>query len=62
MKLMEKVKLGIRFLKVWGKPPQHTKTFSPEELALLMEDAGFTVEKKLIGKRTKALFAIGKKN
>jgi len=63
MKFMEKMKLGIRFLKVWGKPPQHTKTFSPEELASILEDAGFTVEKsKLIGNRTKALYVIGKKN
>ena len=29
MKLYEKIKLGLRFLKVWGKPPRHTHTFSP---------------------------------
>ncbi len=63
MRLLEKIKLGIRFLKVWGKPPQHTHTFSPEKLASLMEDAGFAIEKsKLIGNRTKALYLIGKKN
>lgn len=63
MKFLEKIKLGIRFLKVWGKPPQHTHIFSPEKLASLMEDAGFRIEKsKLIGNRTKALYLIGKKN
>ena len=63
MKLLEKIKLGIRYLKVWGKPPQHTHAFSPEELASLMEDAGFAIEKsKLFGNRTKALYLIGKRN
>ena len=62
MKWFEIIKLGIRFLKGWGKPPQHVHTFSPEKLASLMENAGFTVEKsKLIGDRTKALYLIGKK-
>jgi len=62
MKWFEKIKLGIRYLKVWGKPPQHVHAFSPEKLASLMETAGFTVEEaKLIGNRTKALYLIGKK-
>ncbi len=62
MKLLEKIKLGIRFLKGWGKPPQHVHTFSPEKLSSLLENAGFAVEKsKLIGNRTKALYLIGKK-
>ncbi|MBW2409410.1 MAG: class I SAM-dependent methyltransferase [Deltaproteobacteria bacterium] len=63
MNLMEKIKLAIRFLKTWGKPPKHTHVFSPERLASLMQDAGFTIEKsKLIGNRTKALYLIGKKS
>ncbi len=62
MKLLEIIKLGIRFLLGWGKPPQHLHTFSPQQLASLMQDAGFTVEEsKLIGNRTKALYLIGKK-
>lgn len=62
MKLLEKIKLGIRFLKGWGKPPQHVHTFSPEKLSSLLENVGFAVEKsKLIGNRTKALYLIGKK-
>lgn len=56
MKLLEIIKLGIRFLLGWGKPPQHLHTFSPQQLASLMQDAGFTAEEsKLIGNRTKAL-------
>ena len=63
MNLMEKIKLGIRFLKAWGKPPRHTHAFSPEKLASLMENAGFTIEKsKLIGYKTKALYLVGKKS
>ncbi|UCD91327.1 MAG: class I SAM-dependent methyltransferase [Desulfobacterales bacterium] len=63
MNLKEKIKLGIRFLKTWGKPPQHTHAFSPEKLASLMEDSGFTIDKsKLIGYKTKALYLVGKKS
>ena len=63
MSLKEKMKLGIRFLKTWGKPPKHTHVFSPEKLASLMEDAGFTIEKsKLLGYKTKALYLVGKKS
>jgi ABC-2 type transport system ATP-binding protein len=62
MHLLEKIKLGVRFLKVWGKPPKHTHIFSPEKLAGLMERAGFVIqESKLIGTRSKAVFVIGKK-
>ena len=62
MKLFEKIKLGIRFLIVWGRPPRHVHTFSPENLASLVEDAGFIVERsKLIGTKTKAIYLLGKK-
>jgi len=62
MHLLDKIKLGLRFIKVWGKPPKHTHIFSPEKLAGLMENAGFAIEeKKLIGNQSKAVFVIGKK-
>jgi hypothetical protein len=62
MHLLDKIKLGLRFIRVWGKPPKHTHIFSPEKLAGLMVGAGFaTEEAKLIGKRSKAVFVIGKK-
>jgi len=62
MHFLEKIKLGIRFLKTWGKPPKHTHIFSPEKLAALMENAGFSIEEaKLVGTRSKAVFVIGRK-
>lgn len=63
MKPWEKIKMGLRFLKAWGKPPAHTRSFSPENLTSMMEKAGFTVQMaKLLGNRMKALYAIGKKD
>ena len=62
MKLWEKIKMGVRFLKTWGKPPAHTHSFSSEDLTTMMADSGFVIEtSKLIGDRTKALYMIGKK-
>jgi len=62
MKPLEKIKLGFRFLKVWGKPPRYTHSFSLESLGSLMESAGFTIEQaKLLGDKTKTLYLIGKK-
>jgi len=63
MKPLETIKLGFRFMKVWGKPPKYTHRFSPDSLVSLMEAAGFTIEEsKLLGDKTKALYLIGKKN
>ena len=63
MKLWEKIKMGLRFVKSWGKPPAHTHSFSPADLASIMEDAGFAIEtSKVIGDKTKALYLIGRKD
>jgi ABC-2 type transport system ATP-binding protein len=63
MKLWEKIKMGLRFLTTWGRPPAHTHSFSPNNLAEMMEYSGFAVEtSKVIGTRTKALFVIGRKD
>ncbi|MCA9933169.1 MAG: class I SAM-dependent methyltransferase [Ardenticatenaceae bacterium] len=62
MKKFDIIKMGARFLRAWGKPPQHTSSFSPESLASLMESAGFFVnESGLLGNKTKAVFMIGQK-
>jgi ABC-2 type transport system ATP-binding protein len=62
MKLLEKIKMGVRFVKSWGKPPVHTHSFSPENLASMVKDAGFTIrEAKVIGNKTKALYIISQK-
>jgi ubiquinone/menaquinone biosynthesis C-methylase UbiE len=63
MKPWEKLKMGLRFLKAWGKPPAHTHSFSPEGLASMMKDAGFVIKtSKVIGDNTKALYIIGQKD
>ncbi len=63
MELWEKIKMGVRFLKSWGKPPVHTHSFSPDDLASMVKDAGFTIKtSKLIGNKTKALYIIGQKS
>ena len=62
MHLLQKIKLGVRFFKAWGKPPKHVHVFSPERLAALMKNNGFVIEEaKLIGNSSKAVFVIGKK-
>ena len=62
MKLWEKIKMGLRFVKSWGKPPAHTHSFSPDDLTSMMKDAGFAIKtSKVIGTRTKALYIIGRK-
>ena len=63
MKRWEKFKMGLRFLKSWGKPPAHTHSFSPENLASMMKGAGFAIKTlKVIGDNIKALYAIGRKD
>ena len=62
MQLWEKIKMGLRFVKSWGKPPAQTHSFSPDDLASMMTDAGFTIESsKVLGNKTKAVFIIGRK-
>ena len=62
MKPLEIIKLGFRFIKVWGKLPKYTHRFSPDSLGSLMESAGFSIEEsKLLGDKTKTLYLIGKK-
>jgi len=62
MKLLEIIKLGFRFIKVWGKPPRHTH-FSPDSLCSLIESTGFSIEEsRVLGDKTKSVFIIGKKN
>lgn len=62
MQLWEKIKVGLRFVKSWGKPPAHTHSFSPGDLELMMKDAGFTIKtSKTIGTKTKAVYIIGRK-
>jgi ubiquinone/menaquinone biosynthesis C-methylase UbiE len=63
MKWFEIMKMGIRFLRRWGKPPPYSKSkLSPDELRSLVESAGFKVEEvQLIGDKSKAIYLKGRK-
>ena len=63
MSLWEKIKMGIRFARTWGKPPAHAHSFSPQDVESLLEQSGFNIEQsKLIGNNTQALFLVGRKS
>jgi len=63
MKRFEKMKMGIRVLRKWGKPPGYFQgNLSPDELCSLVESAGFKVEEvQLMGDKMKALYLKGRK-
>jgi len=62
MKWYVKIKMVIRFIRKWGRPPAHYRNLSPDELRSLVESAGFKVEVvQLIGENTKALYLKGRK-
>jgi ABC-2 type transport system ATP-binding protein len=62
VKLFEKIKMVIRFIRKWGRPPAHYRNLSPDELRSLVESAGFKVEEvQLIGENIKALYLKGRK-
>ena len=62
MKWFEKMKMGMRFLRKFGRPPGYSRNLSPDELRSLVESAGFKVEEvQLIGDRSKAIFLKGRK-
>jgi len=63
MSVWEKIKMGLRFAKVWGKPPEHTHSFSPKDVESMLGEAGFVIEQsKLLGSKIKALFLVGRKS
>ena len=63
MSLLKKMKLVIRYLRKFGKPPSNNKSFSQDELAAMINEAGFAVEEtELIGNDTKAVCLTGKKD
>jgi len=62
VKWFEKLKMGIRFLRKWGKPPGYFRKLSPDELCSLAESAGFQVEEiQIVGDQAKALYLRGSK-
>ena len=62
MKKWDAIKMAYRFLKVWGKPPEFTHRFSPDDVAKIAKNTGFDViQCELIGNRTKSVFLMAKK-
>ena len=63
MQRFEKMKTGIRYLQRWGIPPRRGRSdLSCEELACLVESAGFVVDKlELIEAGSNALYLKGRK-
>lgn len=62
MKWFEKMKMGMRVLRKFGRPPRSSRNLSPDELRSLVESAGFKVEEvQLIGDRSKAVYLKSRK-
>jgi ABC-2 type transport system ATP-binding protein len=62
MKWFEKMKMGMRVLRKFGRPPVSSRNLSPDELRSLVESAGFRVEEaQLIGDKSKAVYLKGRK-
>jgi ABC-2 type transport system ATP-binding protein len=62
MKWFEKMKMGMRALRKFGRPPSSSRNLSPDGLRSLVESAGFKVEEvQLIGDRSKTVYLKGRK-
>jgi len=62
MKWFEKMKMGMRALRKFGRPPSSSRNLSPDGLRSMVESAGFKVEEvQLIGDRSKAVYLKGRK-
>ena len=54
------LKLGLRYLRRWGRPPASNRNISLDELVQLTQDAGFLVKDEvLIGRKVKAACLTG---
>ena len=62
MNRFEMIKMGMRALRKFGRPPSYSRSFSPDELRSLVESAGFKVEEvQVIGDKSKAIYLKGRK-
>jgi ABC-2 type transport system ATP-binding protein len=63
MRVSQKVTLGLRYLAKWGLPPRQGRDdMSPDELALIVESAGFKVQNvQLMEAGSNALYLRGQK-
>lgn len=57
MSLSQRIGMGIRYVRTYGKPPVAARTLRLAEACELVEDAGFAInEYRLIGHGSKAIF------
>jgi ubiquinone/menaquinone biosynthesis C-methylase UbiE len=63
MGLIEKLKLFLRYLRAFGRPPRHMRrSLSPDDLRMLAEGRSFTVEQAaLIRNRVNAVYLTARK-
>jgi ABC-2 type transport system ATP-binding protein len=63
MKLLKKIKLMVRFMRKWGKPPRYFEgKMSPDKLKALVKNVGFEVDEvQILGAESKALYLKGRK-
>jgi len=61
MRLLDKLRMGLRYLKTWGKPPTRGTLLTVPKVSEMMESHGLTViEGTLVGARSKSVFVVGK--
>jgi ABC-2 type transport system ATP-binding protein len=63
MKWLKKIRLIIKFMRKWGKPPPYFEgKMSPEKLKALVNNLGFQVDEvQILGDESKALYLKGRK-
>jgi ubiquinone/menaquinone biosynthesis C-methylase UbiE len=62
MKFFDKLQMGVRYLRTWGKPPAGGTVLTVSNVSVMMANCGFTVsEGTLIGARSKSVFAVGRR-
>ena len=62
MRPIDKMSMGARYLKAWGKPPKGGVTLTVQNVSEMMENLGFiVVDGVLIGDRSKSVFVVGRK-
>jgi ubiquinone/menaquinone biosynthesis C-methylase UbiE len=60
MRFFDKMRMGFRYLKTWGKPPVGGTILTVPKVAEMMGSCGFSrIDGVLIGQRAKSVFVVG---
>ena len=63
MNFFDKMCMGFRYLKTWGKPPKGGTVLTVNRVAGMLENNGFSInDGRLIGERSKSVFVTAVKN